>query len=96
MDKTDKDARLANRVAVGDRMRQFMADPLISAWFDKAVEGQINAMIEAASAGNEKAAMHAGLSVKVINEVRKAMQHAEAEGRRASEDIAKRRKRSEQ
>jgi hypothetical protein len=96
VDKTDKEARLANRVAVGDRMRGFAADPLISAWFDKAIENQTNAMVDAASRGDEKAMMHAGLSVKVINEVRQAMLHAEAEGRRASEEIAKRRKRSEQ
>lgn len=96
MDKTDKDTRLANRAAVGDRMRGFAGDPLIMAWFVKAIENQTSAMFEAASRGDEKAMMHAGLTVKVIKEVREAMLHAEAGGRRASEEIAKRRKRSEQ
>lgn len=92
MDKSDKDQRLTNRVQVGDRMRLFADDPLIKGWFEAAIKQASDAMVEAAVNGDANAALHKGLTVNVLNEVRSFMLHAEAEGRRAGEELSKRNK----
>lgn len=96
MDKTDKDQRLANRMQVGDRMRSFAADPLIEAWFEREVGKATEAMVDAAASGDGPKAIHQGLTVKVLTEVRKAMHEAVASGNRAAEELHKRNNRSEQ
>jgi hypothetical protein len=95
MTKTDKDERLANRVQVGDRLRAFADDPLVTAWFEKAIGDATAAMVEAAVKGDGATAIHKGLAVQVITEVRNLMKHAVAEGNRAAEELQKRRQRSE-
>ncbi len=96
MTKTDKDERLANRAQVGDRLRAFATDPLISRWFEREIGTATDAMVAAASKGDGPQAIHQGLMVKVLTEVRKAMHDASAEGIRAAEELHKRNQRSEQ
>lgn len=95
MDRPDKESRLANRVQVGDRMRAFVGDPLISGWFDRAIANATDAMVQAAVAGDGPQAMHKGLTINILKEVRALMLRAEAEGSRAAEDLQKRKHRSE-
>lgn len=94
MTKTDKDQRLANRVQVGERMRAFVQDPLISGWFDKAIEGRIADMVDAPIEDDTKRRA-AAIAVGILKEIRNLMAHADAEGERAAIELRKRNQRSE-
>jgi len=95
LEKLDKEQRLARAAEVGERMRGFIADPLISAWFDKAISTATDAMVEASVTGDAQQAIHKGLTVNILRQVRDLMGRAEAEGKRAADELHKRRQRSE-
>jgi hypothetical protein len=93
--RADKDERLANRAQVGNRLRAFADDPLITAWFEREIAKATDAMVDASSAGDGPKAIHQGLTVKVLKEVHKAMREAVAAGDRAAEELHKRNNRSD-
>jgi len=91
MTERDKESRLATKAQVGERMRTFLADPIIKGWFDKAIADHTEAIINADVLEDDKRRSHAVI-VKTLKELWRFMEHADAEGRRSGEELSKRNK----
>lgn len=91
MSERDKEGRLATKADVGNRMRGFVNDPIIAKWFDDAVTKHTKRIIDA-DILDDDTRRKAAITVKILEEVRSFMQHADAEGRRSGEELAKRNK----
>jgi hypothetical protein len=93
-DRKDKDVRLAKKRDIGERMRVFVEDPDIKAWFDDAKARQVQAMLAAAPCDDEKRRA-AALQINAIEALWGFLRRAATEGQQAANEIDKRSKRPE-
>lgn len=86
--RADKESRLIEKREIGERLKRFVDDPIISRWFEAAEHRLIEEMIAAAPEDDEVRRGRA-LQLKALKELWTFIERAAREGSHAAEQIDK-------